>query len=1484
MHPQLANVGIVDLLEADPRPTFIVDVANVTHTSEQDSLVAYYNPALAACDDLVDLLDASRAEHAALWEWITACIRPTTLTKTRSSSSSESPASSFYYLNAQWSKCQVQQRWLVVGANEQPSTADRPRKVRLDSQKGGFGVSGSANTVAPFPQAANPLHCLRRPSLEPEPVHAVPSPQRSSIEPDWILPEITHDQQPYMDVVASLDWNARTIGPPDTWPPLLKQSFDQILADARPIAIFWGEQYILLYNEAFSQLCGSIQTKLMGKPIETAWPESGLKLKEIMITTAAHPRTIVEDEWRSFMVKAEEDLVEELYIKWSLVPITDGDKVVGYLHPVLDTTSIRLWERRMKTLIDLGDALVTAQGVSSYWLKVIESLGAVAPEYDIPLVALYSVSDDSLTGLMQNLPETRPHASPNSSKICRFEGGLGVPEGHILASSSISLRLSEEGPASIFRDAVQSPHPLVLQTADGSLPKSLLQGLNWRGFGDACHSAVVLPIRPTREENVMGLLLLGLNPRRPYDNDYRQFVSLLNQKLTTTLASTVLLEEEARRGRNAVQEAAYEQARLESKLADRTREATESLKKFEAVADFIPIGMAFQNAQGVLTYANDAWHRITGNPHGETGPSIALRDILSYIVEEDRPGVVQAYERLDIEDSVTYECRLVRRNTVNSPPPLTRESSSFEKAGIELQGIDAQASQRHILAAARAERAPDGRVLQVLTCLTDVTIHRQTAEEAIRRAQQAENLKRMAELATVGMYEIDLQGNLVEANNVFFEMCGLEKDTTDMNTTIVKPWETCVYEEDLPLLEDVMNKVIHEGTPQTCELRFKLPRKVVDSHGTEIIAPRWALGTFLPVRATDGTVESFCGCVSDVSLQKWQLDTERLRKEEALESKRQQENFIDMTSHEMRNPLSAIIHCADAVIASLSKALDLPQHMKTLNSTANTNGTGKFGGNVRPEDQLLMESSVENAETIIACEWRKDLAYFSASSVWRSCTDSNYCSTGAQHQKRIVDDILTMSKLDSKLLAVTPITVDPLEIAREALKMFEVEARRVDIDLQMKVDPSYQEHQLEYLDLDPSRLKQVLINLLTNALKFTKSGPTRNVTITISASTARPTDYSCSVQFIPPLQRDESQPPFITRPEQPIYLIVEVKDTGQGLTEEEMKSLFQRFKQASARTHVKYGGSGLGLFISRKLCEMHNGAIGVASLPGVGSTFAFYVEAYRPDNAALKEARASKRTALQANALAITKRAESLQIGSVEVPLSSTPGRDLDPIVTSPDPLETEFSPEPPKIEGVLVVEDNMINQQLTRRGLSDRGFTVDVANHGLEALEKLQASDRWAEDVPLNKTTPIVSAPSTPIKFPLSLILMDVEMPIQDGLTCTRQIRQLEEQGKILGGHIPIIAVSANARLEQILEAKAAGCDDVMIKPYRMPELVEKMRVVALQVAQKNRAVGGGGGGPPQASTTTAIVDDLGERQMRDGSHAAEGPGPPRGGGGRQA
>lgn len=142
-------------------------------------------------------------------------------------------------------------------------------------------------------------------------------------------------------------------------------------------------------------------------------------------------------------------------------------------------------------------------------------------------------------------------------------------------------------------------------------------------------------------------------------------------------------------------------------------------------------------------------------------------------------------------------------------------------------------------------------------------------------------------------------------------------------------------------------------------------------------------------------------------------------------------SFIDMTSHELRNPLSAVVQCADMAIASL-------RDMSTVNNEA---------------DLLKSRSEIENCidslQTIVSC---------------------------SMHQKRVIDDVLTLSKLDSNLILVTPVRVQPVQVISDALKIFEVECTQTGITLVFQVDASMQG--MEWVLLDPSRLLQVLINLL----------------------------------------------------------------------------------------------------------------------------------------------------------------------------------------------------------------------------------------------------------------------------------------------------------------------------------------------------------------------------------------------------------------------
>jgi CheY-like chemotaxis protein len=220
----------------------------------------------------------------------------------------------------------------------------------------------------------------------------------------------------------------------------------------------------------------------------------------------------------------------------------------------------------------------------------------------------------------------------------------------------------------------------------------------------------------------------------------------------------------------------------------------------------------------------------------------------------------------------------------------------------------------------------------------------------------------------------------------------------------------------------------------------------------------------------------------------------------------------------------------------------------------------------------------------------------------------------------------------------------------------------------------------------------------------------------------------------------------------------------------------------------RIGGSGLGLFISRRLTEMHGGAIGFASKAKVGSTFAFYVKCRKSNNVP-RNTSPSSATNLsirtQASVLSNWSRDESDRPSSV--------GRKLGESKVAAAELH------------VLIVEDNLVNQRVLAKQLRNIGMKVAVANHGGEALQYLGSTRYCLADDPTANA--------------LSLILMDWEMPVMDGLTCVREIRQLQKQG-IIRGHVPVIAVTANVRSEQVSQALKAGMDDVISKPFRIPEL----------------------------------------------------------------
>jgi PAS domain S-box-containing protein len=363
----------------------------------------------------------------------------------------------------------------------------------------------------------------------------------------------------------------------------------------------------------------------------------------------------------------------------------------------------------------------------------------------------------------------------------------------------------------------------------------------------------------------------------------------------------------------------------------------------------------------------------------------------------------------------------------------------------------------------------------------------------------------------------------------------------------------------------------------------------------------------------------------------------------------------------------------------------------------------------------------------------------------------------AQHLLGIINHILDFSKIEAGHIELELIDFTLDALMRNLANQLGEAAGEKGLTLEFEIAPELRRP----LRGDPLRLEQVLLNFTSNAIKFSEQG-----TIRVRALPVHTVGAGALVRF-------------------------EVEDYGIGIDPDELPRLFAPFHQADPSTTRRYGGTGLGLVISKQLAELMGGEAGVDSTPGRGSTFWFTAALANPASAAT----------------------------------AASPG--------APEAARPAASPATGALAGsaVLLVEDNAFNQQVARELLEDAGAQVLVAGNGSEALALMHA--REAKE---GKGRPF------------DCVLMDVQMPVMDGFEATRRIRADARLKDTC-----VIAMTANAGLEDQARCLAAGMDEFVTKPVAPEALVATVARSLGRSVQHPLAAA-----PPAPSAGAAALLDL--------------------------
>ncbi|TFH92598.1 response regulator [Vibrio ouci] len=672
----------------------------------------------------------------------------------------------------------------------------------------------------------------------------------------------------------------------------------------------------------------------------------------------------------------------------------------------------------------------------------------------------------------------------------------------------------------------------------------------------------------------------------------------------------------------------------------------------------------------------------------------------------------------------------------------------------------------------------------VVITLRDKSSEHSAKMELKKNQSELEEVVRNLNLATqaggIGIWSWDFESNEVTWDERMFEIYGVDPSLGANNYAM---WQERVHPDDLEQSEHSLITARETLGQFNAEFRIQLPSGDI----------RWVKAA-ADVIFEQGTTHpiGMGGVNIDITKEKNAQASLRDESEAAYAASEAKSMFLANMSHEIRTPMNGVV----GMLSLLSET------------------------ELKPDQRTMISTIKDSALTLL----------------------------------HIINDILDFSKIEAGQMSLESVPVDLQSLLERTLDVLHLQASNKGIEMYLTYDPKLP----KMIMSDSVRLSQIMLNLLGNAVKFTDSTEDEKGKIWVSASLGTDGIAPC------------------------INLMVE--DNGIGMTEEQLKRLFKAFSQADTSTTRLYGGTGLGLSIIQSLLELMGGTISVESQFGVSSRFSLelpFIEVESPPEDLTPDFLSGSRVLLITNDQSVSTFCDiNLSSYDCKVHIISSVRRaisvlnqakqsniDVDLIFLGPDlynsyiygglpPVEREYldqyqlllftkdvaepkgvmspttyvmhcSPFKPSelcqaigvLRGaissellhadteeitlgkqqqkdgmILVVDDQATNRDVVQRQLSHLGYQCEMAIHGQEALQMWRTG-----------------------KF--DLILTDCHMPVMDGYELTKQVRKIEQQDKSKG-HMPIIAITANAMLESSEQCMTSGMDDYLTKPVELATL----------------------------------------------------------------